>query len=76
MEQVADVVVLNREVAFVSIYDPRQNVDVRYQLALGIVDYPAVLPMREPLDLGQGASLRNLFAGEIELAPTDPVDGG
>ena len=76
MQQVADEVVLDLEVALVHVGDPRERVHVLDHLALLVVDDLAVgVAEGESVDGFNRAILGDFLAGEIELLAPDPVDG-
>ena len=75
MEEIADEIVLDHEVALVDLGDPGQRVHVLDDGPLGVVHHRAVHPVADTVDLGQRAALGDLLDGEIELAARDEIDG-
>ncbi len=74
MLEVADRVVLDREVARVHVHHARQRVEVRDQRALRVVNDRAIAPERQAVDLRERPALRHVAAGEIELLAADEID--
>ena len=76
MQQVADEVALDLQVAFIDIGHPRQGVHVLNQLALRVMPDAAVAgAVAQAGDLVERAAFGHFLAGEIEFLAPDPING-
>ena len=76
MQQIADEVFFDGEIALVNIGDPREYVHVLDQLALRVVANLAVfVAVGKAGDGFQRAVFGDFLAGEIEFFAPDPIDG-
>ena len=77
MQQIADEIFLDLQIAPVNIRHPRQRVHVLNHFAFGIVDDFAVPVFEgESGNGGEVAAFGHFLAGEIEFLAADPVNGG
>ena len=75
MQEIADEIILDPEVALVDLGDPGKGVHVLDDGALGIVHHLATALVAHPVDLAERAPFSDLLDGEIELAAGDEIDG-
>ncbi len=75
MQQIADEVILDHEVALVDVDHPGQRIHVLDDGALGIVHHRAVALVAQPENALERAALRHLLDGEVELGAADEIDG-
>jgi len=76
MEEVADVVFFDLQVAFIDIRHPRQGVHVRDDFAFGIMpDPPLAVAVAQAGNGLQRAPLGDFQTGVIEFLPPNPVNG-
>ena len=75
MQQIADEIILDAQVALVDLGDERQLVHVLEDRAILVVHDPAgVVAIRNAIDRGPVASLGNFLDGEVELVARHEVD--
>ena len=75
MQQVADEILFDLQVALIDIRHPRQRVHVLNHLALGVVfDFPVAVFVRQTGDGGKVAAFGDFLAGEIEFLAPNPVN--
>ena len=67
MLEVADGVVLDRQVARIHVHHARQRIEVRDDRALRVVRHLALAAKRQPVDLRERFPQRHVAAGEVEL---------
>ena len=76
MEQVADKILLDLQVALIDVGHPRQRVHVGNHLALGVVlDLAFFVAIAQADNRVERTALGDFLAGEIELLAPDPVNG-
>ena len=75
VKQVADEVVLDREIAPIHVDDVRQRIHVLEDRAIGRVPDAAVLAEAESEDVAQRPALGHFLDREVELVARDEVDG-
>ena len=75
MQQIADEIFFNLQIAFIDVRDPRERVHVLDHFALGIVDDLAVLVfVGKPGDAREVAVFGDFLAGEIKFLAAHPVN--
>ena len=76
MEQVADEILLDLQVALIDVGHPGQRVHVGDHLALGVVlDLAVLVAVAQAGDGVERAAFGDFLAGEIEFLAPDPVNG-
>src|SRR5262245_64937347 len=75
VQEVADEVLLDHQIAMVDVDDERQRVHVLERRPLRRALEVAVGAIAEPRNFREGPSLRDLLDGEVELAGGDELDG-
>src|SRR4029453_4191343 len=75
VQEVADEVLLDHQIAMVDVHDERQRVHVLERRPLRRAFEVAVGAIAEPRHFRERPSLRDLLDGEVELAAGDELDG-
>ena len=75
MEQVADEVLLDHEVALIHVHHEGQGVHVLEGRALGRPPEAIAVAVAEPAHRAERAALRDLLDGEVEVRPRHELDG-
>ena len=75
MEQIADEILFDLQVALVDVGHPRKRIHVLDHLALGVVFDPAVLVLvGKPSDGREVAAFGDFLAGEIKFLAANPIN--